>query len=330
MFFRQKEKLKRGLGERGWQYLTSSLSLNKRKIKIFLEGLAILFFILALARPQSGKSTKKVKSEGVDLMMLVDVSRSMMAEDVRPSRLDLAKKELIRFIDMGGGDRIGIIAFAGSAALLSPVTTDSSALKMYIESLSEDSVSTQGTDFKRALEEAKSAFKNGGKEDSEDSVVTRVVLIASDGEDNQPGALEAATDLVQTMKARIFTMAFGTEKGGAIPVRDDRGVLRGYRKDKQGKVILSRTKGTILKSLAQAGKGSFHHITIGSREINKIRSEINALEKSEFESADMVNYDEKFQWFLILGLLVAFIEVALSERKKEGRLWFGRFEEKRQ
>lgn len=330
MFYRQKERLRRGLGEKGFPYLTSSVSMNKRKLKMFLEGLTILFFVFAMARPQSGKSTKKVKSEGVDLMILVDVSRSMMAEDVRPSRLDLAKKELIRFIDLGGGDRMGIVAFAGSAALLSPVTSDTSALKMYIESLTTDSVSTQGTDFKRALDEARNAFKNGGKEDGEDSVVTRVVLIASDGEDNQEGAIQAAKDLTKDIKARIFTMAFGTEKGGAIPVRDRRGVLRGYRKDKQGKVILSRTKGTILKELAREGKGSFHHVSLGSSAVKTIRNEINQLEKSEFEAADMVNYDEKFQLILLLGILIALIEILLSERKREGRLWYGRFEEKRQ
>ncbi|MEZ4871935.1 MAG: VWA domain-containing protein [Bdellovibrionales bacterium] len=161
-------------------------------MKLFLVCLSILFFVFALARPQSGTAKAKMKSEGIEVVLLLDVSESMKAEDVKPSRLEFMKKEMIRFVEKSVGDRIGIVAFAGSAVLLTPVTQDKGALKMYIETLSTDSVSTQGTDFGKALQEAESAFKRGGLEDSEESVVTRAIIIASDGEDNEEKGLETA------------------------------------------------------------------------------------------------------------------------------------------
>ena len=330
MFRRQKMRLLKSLGAKGYPFLTSSVSHTKRRWKLFLEVVVISLFVVAIARPQFGKSSKKAKSEGVDLILMIDVSRSMLAEDVRPSRLSLAKRELMRLIDLGGGDRIGLIAFAGSAILLSPVTTDTSALKMFIESLTPESVSTQGTDFKQALLAAEEAFENGGLKEGEDSVVTRAIVIASDGEDNEPGAIEQAKKLLEKMRIHIFTLAFGTPKGGAIPVRDEHGNLRGYRKNKQGKVILTQTQGTILKKLAEAGMGSFRHVAFGGTAMNELRTDINQLEKSEFESADVTNYDEKYQLYLLLGILLALIELLMSERKSEGRLWRGRFEVKQQ
>lgn len=321
------KKLNQNLGSKIASVLAASLSTKKRKFKAFLEIAALLFFIVALARPQSGQSQQEVKSEGVEVMLLVDVSQSMMAEDVRPSRLDLAKKELIRFLDFAGGDRVGLIAFAGSAALLSPVTTDKSALKMFIESLTTESVSTQGTEFRKALEQANSAFSRGGIEAGEESVVTRVILIASDGEDNEQGALEIAEELADR-NVRIFTLAFGTEKGAPIPLRDPRGNLMGYKKDSKNQVVMTSTKGTVLKNLAQVGKGSFHHVTFGGDAIRRVKDEIRGLEQSLFESSQVTNYDESYQSFLFLGLFLALVELLLGERRSQGRVWKGRFEVK--
>ncbi len=323
----QNKKVREGLGEKITSFLASSVSTGKRRFKLFLEAAAILFFVMALARPQAGQSRQEVKSEGVEILMLVDVSTSMLAEDVKPSRLELAKKELARFIDLSAGDRVGIIAFAGSAALLSPMTTDRAALKMYIESLSVDSVSTQGSDFRRALEEARSAFSRGGVDPGEEGVVTRVIMIASDGEDNEPGAIEAAQEIAKT-GARIFSLGFGTEKGGPIPVRDQRGNLMGYKKDRNNQVIMSTTKGTVLRAIAQAGKGAFHHVTFGGNAIKNVHDEILQLEQSTFDSAEITNYDEVYQGLLFLGLILAMIELLLGERKAAGRIWKGRFEVK--
>lgn len=325
----QRAKIKKQIGERLFPFLTASISSTRRWWKMTLEILVLVSFVFALARPQSGESKKKVKSEGVEIMLLVDVSRSMLAEDTRPSRLELAKKELSRLLDMMEGDRVGLIAFAGSAVLLSPLTTDRPALKMFLESLSPEAVTTQGTEFRKALDEAGSALSRGGVEETDQSVVTRVLVVASDGEDNEPGAMQAAKELAEK-GARIFALGFGTEKGAPIPLRDERGNLRGYKKDKSGKVIVSTTKGTVLKALASEGQGAFHHVTFGGDAVSALYNEIKQLERSEFDNAEITDYDENYQWILFLGLLVAGIEIFLRERRKTGRIWRGRFEVSKQ
>ena len=322
---RSKVRIQKALGSKLAPFLLTSLSQNRRWWKLGLRALVLTFFVFALARPQSGESQKKVKSEGVEILLLVDVSTSMLAEDSKPSRLELAKKELSRLMDRMAGDKVGLIAFAGSAILLSPLTVDKPAVKMFLESLSPEAVKTQGTDFSKALSETSSAFSRGGLEVDEASVVTKVVVIASDGEDNEQGALEAAASLAEK-GIRIFTLGFGTEQGAPIPVRDQRGNLRGYKKDSSGQKVVSKTKGTVLKNLASEGKGSFHHVTFGGRAIENLHREIRNLEQTEFESAEMTDYEENYQIFLLFGLLLALVELLIKERASEGRFWRGRFE----
>lgn len=319
-----KKKVSQFFTEKIYVFLSSSVSLQKRHLKLLLEFIVISLFVIALARPQSGQSEEKVKSEGIELMILFDVSRSMLAEDIKPSRMEFAKKEMMRFID-SGEDKIGIVAFAGSGILLSPLTTDKNALKMYMESLTEESVSTQGTDFKSAFTEAKEAFRRGGVEVDDKTVVTRAIVVVSDGEDNEAGAMDVVKQL-KDQGVKIFSLAVGTEKGGPIPVRDEAGNLRGYRKDNEGTVVLSQTKGEMLKQFSQEGGGSFYHLSYSDDVVKKLRDDLKKLEKTEFDSAMVVDYDEKFQIWLLLGVLLALIEIFLGERRAQGRVWKGRFE----
>lgn len=319
------QKIARGLGTKMAPFLTASVSLARRRWKLILEVLALAAFVVALARPQAGQSQQKVKSEGIEIVILFDASHSMEAEDAKPSRMELAKKEVMRFLDRLSGDRVGLVAFAGSAVLLSPVTTDLPALKMYIESLSPMSVATQGTEFSKALREAAQAFKRGGVDEDEGSAVTRAVVVVSDGEDHEPGAMKVAEELAQE-GIRLFALGVGTENGGPIPIRDEFGNLRGYKKDEAGKVILTQTKGTVLKELAQQGKGSFYHLTFGGNASQNLYEDIRKLEQAQFNSSVVTSYDEKYQNFLIFGLLLALIELFVGERKGRARLWKGRFE----
>ncbi len=320
----QLARLKKAFESKLLKYMMASVSVKKRGAKVTLQALCLILMILALARPQSGQGEKQVRSEGVELVFMFDVSSSMLAEDVKPSRLELAKKEISRFIDMSLGHRVGLIAFAGNAVLLSPVTQDRGALKMYIESLSTDVVSTQGTVFKKPLSMAAEAFKRGGAESSPDTSVTRVVVIVSDGEDNEPGAIEEAHKLV-SQGIRIFTLGFGSEKGAPIPIKNQRHETVGYKKDKAGKTIMTKTKGTVLKKLAQAGKGSFYHVSFGGSVINYLLEDLDKLEKSTFDATKISNYDEHFQWPLFFAILVGLIELVLGERKSPSRIWRGRF-----
>lgn len=305
--------------------LTSSTSSKKRRFKLVLEFAVLALFAVALARPQSGESKQKVKSEGVEVMMLVDVSQSMLSEDVRPSRLELAKSELNRFVELSGGDKIGLVAFAGSAVTLSPLTNDKSALKMFLDSMSTTAVTTQGTDFKRALQEAKTAFERGGVDPGDDGQVARLILIASDGEDNEPGAMDLAKELAAN-GVRIFTLSFGTERGGQIPMRDERGNLVGYLRDKTGKEVISKVNDTTLRELAEVGKGQFYQVTFGSGTVKSLLGDLARLQKAQFDDAEVTSYNEDYQVYLALAILLALIEIAFSERKSKGRLWQGRFE----
>ncbi len=323
--YRAKKRIGKAFGERVAPFLSSSVSDSKRRFKLALRCLALVCFVTALARPQMGMSKQEVKARGVELMIAIDVSNSMLSEDVKPSRLENAKAEVMKLLDMLVGDRVGLIAFAGSPALLSPLTTDVNSLKMFVEGLSTESVATQGTNFSLALDEGKTAFERGGM-DSDDNVhVTKVMLLISDGEDLEEGALDKARKMADD-GFRIFTIAFGTDRGGPIPVRDERGFLNGYKRDKTGQNIISKVNADFLKELAVIGKGSFHHSTMGGMEARSIKDDLDKLEKKEFASTVETNFDERFQIPLLIGLLIALFDLLLGERNPPGRIWKGRFE----
>ncbi len=312
-------------GEKTAPVLTASVSLAKRKWKVYLQLAALALMILAYARPQAGVGEQTVKNEGIEIVMLIDVSNSMLAEDVKPSRLEFARSELERFVDMSGGDRMGVIAFAGSAALLSPLTTDQDAIKMYLQTLDTDSVSTQGTNFEKALTVAGEAFKRGGLGGQDGDQVTRAILIASDGEDHEPGATAVAQKLAK-YGIHIYTIAFGTTDGAPIPIRDEGGQLRGYKRDSTGQVIITKVTGKELEEFARVGDGAFYHASYQNDAIKSIRTDIDKLHKSQFKSGEIPIYREYFQLPLLLGFLLALFELWLGERRKIGRIWRGRFE----
>lgn len=329
LFFysRARKKLNSSFGNKLYPFLTQSVSPSKRKIRLYLQGFVLVAALVAMARPQMGEGRTQIKARGVELVIALDVSNSMLAEDVKPSRLEHAKKEVNRLLDQLSGDKVGLVAFAGSAAVISPLTSDYSAIRMFVESLSPDSVSNQGTSFKAVIKEASDAFKRGGLSAEEEIKVTRVLLIFTDGEDQEADAMKLANE--EGKKGlRIFTVGFGTQAGAPIPVRDQRGQLIGYKKGSDGQIILSKTNSNALASLAKAGGGAYYHATFGGDEIAAVRKDIDKLEKADFESEGATTYNEYFQYVLALAALLALIESLLTERRKEGRLWKGRFEVK--
>lgn len=306
-------------------FLLRSVSSRKRRLKLILQCLALFFFVVALARPQSGESKQKAKSEGLEIMLALDVSNSMLAEDARPSRLELAKREIERFLDSLSGDKVGLVAFAGSAVTLSPMTTDKSAMKMFIESLNTNAVTTQGTDFRRALSECYLDLQRGGIDGDDDKSVTKVIVIVSDGEDNEKGAIDQA-EKIAGEGIRIFALGVGTEQGGQIPMRDNNGNLLGYKKDKSGQTVITKSTGDSLKALAEAGKGTYQQITFGGDAVRNLKASIDQLQRTQMDTAEITNYNEHYQAFLFLGIVLALLELFLGERKAEGRIWKGRFE----
>jgi len=306
-------------------WLRSRVSIPKRRLKLSLQVIATSFLLIALARPQMGQSEQEVKSEGVELMILADVSDSMLSEDVKPSRLEQMKIDLSKLMDLMPGNKTGLIAFAGSAALMTPLTSDPSALKMYVQSLDTYAVSTQGTSFETALSFAKEAFEKGGVTQAQNLKTTRVIIVASDGEDQEPGALEAAKALVKD-GIKIISIAYGTEKGGSIPARDQFGNLTGMKKNRSGETILTQVKGDFLKKLAEEGHGSFYFAKFNGDYLKQIVQDVNQFEKAQFDSSTVVQYDEKFFFPLAIGLVVLMMSLFINDRQNQPLQWKGRYQ----
>jgi Ca-activated chloride channel homolog len=319
------DRLSKTFGKKVTTYLSQTLSLPRRRLQIIVQALALLFLVLALARPQAGESQQEIKSEGIEMIVLADVSESMLSEDVKPSRLAQMKIDLSKLLELMPGNKIGIIAFAGSSALLSPLTSDPNALRMYIDSLDTDSVSTQGTNFETALGYAKEAFEKGGVTQDKNGRTTRVILIESDGEDQEKGALEVAKTLAKE-DIRIYSVAYGTEKGGAIPMRDNSGNMMGYKRDQSGQTVLTQVHGDFLKSLADAGNGQFYHADFNGDHLKKFVADVGDLEKSQFQSSMMTQYEEKFTWPLLIGLILMWWSFFISDRNTNLQTWTGKYE----
>ncbi len=319
------KKLDKAFGEKVAEYLSQNVSLNRRRLQLALQCLALVFIILAMARPQAGESQQEVKSEGVELIIMADVSESMLAEDVRPSRLAQMRIELSKLLELIPGNKIGVIAFAGSSALLSPLTSDPNALRMYIDSLDVDSVSSQGTNFETALAYAKEAFDKGGVTQDTESRTTRAILVVSDGEDQEKGALETAKKLSDE-GIKIFTMAYGTEKGGAIPAKDRFGNMVGYKKDSSGQTVLTQVKGQFLGELAKVGGGRQYFAQFNGDHLKQFVGDLSELEKTQFQSSVTTQYEEKFTWPLLVGLVLLFVSFFINDRKLYNHEWKGRYE----
>ena len=300
--------------ERNWKKLTPDVSNSRRVFRLWFFYLSYVFLILALARPQMGSSLQNTKSLGVELIIAFDVSESMLAEDAKPSRLSFAKSEISRFLDQLGGDRVGLVAFAGSAFLVSPITTDKGAIKMFLDGLSPFSVSSQGTNIGEALRVAAEAFDRGGVDEAENQKSTRVILVASDGEDHEQLALIVASDLFNK-GVRIFTWGFGTAQGAPIPERDEFGDLKGYKKDRSGQVVNSTSTDKFLRAVADAGGGKYVHAVFGGQAPETLEKAINQLEKNEIDSSSLVVYDEKFQIPLAIAVLLFLVTLLVAEAK---------------
>lgn len=315
-------KLNQVIGSRLLPFLSSSSSPFRQKLKFFLQVFVVVGFIFALARPQLGTGTREIKSEGTQIVFMIDVSTSMLTQDLRPSRLEFAKKEVARLVDALGGDKVGLVAFAGSAVLLAPMTNDKNAIKMLLEGLDAQTVANQGTQFEIGLKESWETFKRSKKED-EETTATRVVIIASDGEDNEPGALATAQKMSEE-GIKIFALGFGTEQGGPIPIINERSGWTN-KKDKSGQEVISRFTPGALRDLANTGGGSFYHATFGNNSVDQLREDINKLKKSQFDSVMQTEYAERFQWILAFAIILALIELLLSERRPGSAIWQGRF-----
>jgi Ca-activated chloride channel family protein len=287
-----------------------SISRKNWKFALLMGAMASIF--IALANPQLGSKIEKVQRKGIDMIIAVDISNSMLAEDIKPNRLSRAKRAISKLVDKLQGDRIGLIVFAGEAYTQLPITTDYSAAKMFLSSVSTDYISTQGTSIANAIELGRSTFKEMS-EDVQAGKRNRAIVIITDGEDQEEGAVEQAKDAAKE-GIIIYTIGMGTEKGGPIPLYRG-GRMTGYKKDREGHTVITRLNQIELQKIASAGNGIFVRANNSKVGLNKILNEISRLDKTEIESQTFKDYESHFQIFAFLAILFLLIDLLLSERK---------------
>ena len=278
----------------------------KPALKLLMFSLGISFLILGLVNPKIGTQLETVKREGVDIVFAIDVSKSMLAEDIAPNRLEKSKRLVSAIINQLASDRIGIIAYAAQAIPQLPITTDYGAAKMFLQALNTNMLSSQGTALDAALDLSGTYF------DDEDQT-NRVVFLISDGEDHSEEGATAAQRAAD-MGIRIFTFGVGTDEGAPIPIKRN-GVIDSYKKDMQGETVITKRNATILKEIAQAAEGNYVDGNDTQAVVDFVAETLKNMDKKEFEAKKFVSYKDQFQAFLFAGFLLILLELFLFETK---------------
>ena len=286
--------------------LAPNTSTFKSALKLIMLMLGMAFLIISLVNPKMGSKLKTVKREGVDVVFALDVSKSMLAEDIAPNRLEKAKQIISKIKNKLGSDRVGVIIYAGNSYPLLPITTDHAAANMFLQNADPDMVSSQGTAINEALELAKTYYNN-------DEQTNRFLIIISDGEDHQEETKQVAQNL-SNEGVKIYTVGVGTEKGGPIPMRLN-GNMIGYKKDNKGETVITKLTPEVLEGIADSGNGRYINGNVTENPVKQISEIIANAQKSEFETKQFSDYKDQFQWFLAIGILFLLLDVFLFDKK---------------
>ncbi|MFQ5823682.1 MAG: VWA domain-containing protein [bacterium] len=297
--------------------LSRSTSRARQVLKATLILFGIIFMTLALARPQIGTRLEEVKREGVDIIVALDVSLSMLAEDIKPNRLAKAKHEISAFIDLLEGDRIGLIAFAGEAFVQCPLTLDYGAAKIFLEIMDPSLIPEPGTNLSEAITLAMKNFESQERK-------YKVLVLITDGEDHGSDADKYA-EAADREGVVIYTIGIGSPKGVPIPLYDERGNQKGLKKDRKGEVVLTKLDAITLEKIALSSGGKYYQSTTGEVKLELVYNEISKMEKKELASMKFSQYEDRFQYILIFAIFFLLIEVFIPERKKVKAEWRGRF-----
>lgn len=288
--------------------LSPNQSLFKSVLKLVVLCAAFLFLVLALVNPKIGTKLETVRSQGVDIVFAVDVSKSMLAEDIAPNRIEKSKQLVTQIINSLGSDRVGIIAYAGKAFPQLPITTDYAASKMFLQNMNTDMMTSQGTAIREAIELAKTYY-------DDEEQTNRILVIISDGEDHEGDAAEIAEE-ANDQGIRIFTIGVGNESGGPIPIKRN-GVILNYKKDRNGETVITKLNEDTLREIAQEANGVYINGSSTSEVVDTIKDLLDKMDKKEFESKQIADFKDQFQWFLGFGILFLLIDIFLLERKTE-------------
>ena len=269
-------------------------------------ALALLFLVVALVNPKMGTKMKTVKRQGVDIVFALDVSKSMLAEDIAPNRLEKAKQIISKIIDKLGSDRVGIIIYAGNAYPLLPITTDHAAAKMFLQNADTDMVSSQGTAINEALKLAKSYY-------DDDEQTNRFLFIISDGEDHEENVGYIADEAVKE-GIKIFTIGVGMPEGGPIPIKRN-GTLIEYKKDREGEVVITKLHNETLEKIASDGDGEYIVGNNTTKAIDYVEELLLNADKKEFETKQFSDFKDQFQWFIGFGILFLVLDALMLNKK---------------
>jgi len=286
--------------------IVSSYSNVKNYIKFGIVLLAFVCLIIAAANPQVGTKLQEVKQTGIDVFILLDVSRSMSAEDIKPNRLEKAKYQISNLIQKLHGDRIGLIIFAGKAYIQFPLTTDYSAAGLFLSAVDVNSVPQQGTSIGSAINLAVESFDSSSTE--------KVIITITDGEDHEGDVMDAVDKAVSN-GIKIYTIGLGSTGGVPIPVYNSRGDMVGFKKDNEGNSVLTKLDEESLKQIASAGNGEYFRGNNYEDYLDKIYNDLSELKKSEFGVKKVTDYEDRFYYFLIPAILLLIFELFISEKK---------------
>ncbi|MDD8017374.1 MAG: VWA domain-containing protein [Bacteroidota bacterium] len=297
-----------------FERLTEAHSTRKGVVKATLILFAFAFLILGLANPQVGSRMEDVKQEGIDIFIALDVSKSMLAEDVKPNRLEKAKYEIGTLISRLAGDRIGMIVFSGEAYTQFPLTIDYSAANLLLDIVDVESVPDPGTAIGSSIAQAMKSFNF-------EQPGTKVLVIITDGENNSGDAIEQAKEAAEK-GVLIYTIGMGSSAGAPIPVRNASGQQVDFKRDRSGNVVLTKLDEVSLQEIASIGKGKYYRSTNSQDELDAIYKDINALQKREIGAKQFTEFDDKFQYFLFAAMVLLLIEIILSDKKTK---WLAKY-----
>lgn len=304
-----KKRVRRKIGEQVlMDKLSSGYSTSKPILKIVLALLGLTFLIIACANPQLGTRLEEVKREGVDIIIALDVSNSMKAEDIRPNRLERSKQAISRLIDKLQNDRIGMIVFAGKAYVQLPITTDYAAAKLFLSTIETDLVPTQGTCIGCAIDLAEESFV--GNENKH-----KALVIITDGENHEEDAVESAKK-ANEKGIIIHTIGMGSIDGAPIPLYSN-GRQIDFQKDNNGSTVITKLESLTLQQIAAEGKGVFVRATNSDDGLSTILGQINKMEKKSFGTKQFTGFEDRFQYFLAAGLFLLLLEFSISERRSK-------------
>ncbi len=286
--------------------LSPQRSTFKPFFKFILFCIILILLIIGLANPQMGKELQTVKREGLDIVFVVDVSKSMLAEDVAPNRLEKSKRLISAIIDNLVSDRIGIVAYAQKAIPLLPITSDYNAAKMFLQDVNTDMLSSQGTAIDAAID-LSSTFFNTEEE------TNKLIFLLSDGEDHSNQVLKSISK-ANDLGISIFTLGIGTEKGAPIPIKRN-GKIVNYKKDNRGNTVITKKSRDILEKIASKGKGEYLEGNDTEKVLAFIEDLLKKIDKKEFEAKKYVSYKSHFQLFLIIAFILLFLDCFIFETK---------------